>query len=133
MAEAVTAFDGVADSMAEVQHHAFAHIEDIVFNDISLTLTTAFDDFFPMIKDRLIIELFQDFKEGGVSAMTHLEVAHEGTQCLDVFQRDSVVQRRAHATQGLMPFQSDHAGALALFEKHRIERRVVQNEWNVHS
>ena len=53
--------------MAEVQHHAFAHIEDIVFNDISLTLTTAFDDFFPIIKDRLIIELFQEFKEGPVA------------------------------------------------------------------
>ena len=57
----------MADSMTKVQHHTFAHIKDIVFNDIGLALATAFDDFFPMLENRLVIELFQEFKEGQVA------------------------------------------------------------------
>ena len=38
-----------------------------MFNNIGLALTAAFDDFFPMIKDRLVIEFFQEFKEGPVA------------------------------------------------------------------
>ena len=53
--------------MAEIQHHAFAHIKDVPFDEISLALTATFDDFFPMIKDRLVIEFFQEFKEGPVA------------------------------------------------------------------
>ena len=40
----------------ETLEKALAHIEDIPLDEVGLALTAAFDDFFPMLEDRLIIE-----------------------------------------------------------------------------
>src|SRR3569623_562701 len=70
---------------------------------------------------------------GGCSAVAPREILHEGRQRLDCLQRNSVVERSAHAAERLVALEREQAGSLRLGQEGAIERVVMQGERHVHA
>ena len=67
------------------------------------------------------------------SAMVVLEFPQICDQCFHTFDRHRVVDGGTHAPDGTMALELQHAALLGTFQKHLVERFVLEFERHVHA